>query len=56
MGATDKNGKFHPDEEFRSKALINCFEQYQKMQRKSIEELARQPRNTSREQRPSNCG
>jgi hypothetical protein len=56
MGAIDKDGKFHPDEEVRSKTLLNRFEQYQKMQRKSIEELARQPRNTSREQRPSNCG
>jgi len=27
MGAIDKDGKFHPNGEFRSKALINRFEQ-----------------------------
>jgi len=27
MGAIDKDGKFHPNGEMRSKALINCFEQ-----------------------------
>jgi acetyl-CoA synthetase len=38
MKIVEKDGKFYPDEEFTSKALINRFEQYQKLYQKSIQD------------------
>jgi acetyl-CoA synthetase len=38
MKVIEKDGKFYPDEEFTSKALINGFEQYQKLYQKSIQD------------------
>jgi acetyl-CoA synthetase len=38
MKIIEKDGKFYPDEEFTSKALINGFEQYQKLYQKSIQD------------------
>jgi acetyl-CoA synthetase len=38
MKVIEKDGKFYPDEEFTSKALINGFEQYQKPYQKSIQD------------------
>jgi acetyl-CoA synthetase len=38
MGVIEKDGKFYPDEEFKSKALINSYEKYQEMYKRSIED------------------
>ncbi len=38
MKIVEKDGKFYPDKEFTSRALINGFEQYQKLYQKSIQD------------------
>ncbi len=38
MGVIEKDGKFYPDEEFKSNALIDSYEKYQEMYKRSIED------------------